>query len=106
MVFWPLARTPFFLTGLSFNSGKIEFVNVGRKGGEGAVRLRGVEVASSDSVEILGLTVDYKLSFRAYAQKVAAKASRYVNLLVRVSYCYKGFLPKAAVVTTTAVVEA
>ena len=70
------------------------------------MQLRDHEVANSDSVEVLGLTIDRKLCFRPHAQKVAVKASRYANLLKRVSYCYKGLPPKAAVVATTAVVEA
>ena len=92
--------------GLAFDPGKTEFLAVGKKAGETAARLREVEVASSESVEVLGLTVDRKLSFRPHAQKVAAKASRCANLLKRVSHCYKGLPPKAAVVATAAVVEA
>ena len=70
------------------------------------MRLRGHEVANSNSVEVLRLTVDRKLSFRPHVQKVAAKASRYANLLKRVSHYYKGLPPRAAVVATTAVVKA
>jgi len=53
--------------GLTFNSGKTEFLAVGRKGGEDSVRLRNHEVANSDSVEVLGLTIDRRLYFRPHA---------------------------------------
>ena len=77
------------------------------KGGEGvAARLGEREVANSSTMEVLSLTLNYKLSFRPHALRVAAKATRYANLLARVSYCYKGLPPKAAVAATRAVVEA
>lgn len=52
------------------------------------------------------MVVDYRLSFRPHACKVAAKAAKAAGLVARLSKCRHGLPPKAAVVATRAVVEA
>ena len=68
---------------MGINQGKFKCMSMGRQADKVVFRINGTDILPSESVKILGITIDQKLNFHEHISNICKSAARQLNVLKR-----------------------
>ena len=80
LIYW------FSINKMKANPEKVQAITIGKKTHDKNLKfnLEGIEIECETEVQLLGVTIDFKLNFNEHISNICKKASRQLNVLKRI----------------------